>query len=73
MLTGRHSSVQVELLAGGRKKCLVVVEEKTDPRHCLTAEDVEVHHQAFLPLVVDLDLPVEGVLNELICIAVHVD
>ena len=58
MLTGGHSSVQVELLhvAGGRKRCLVVVEEETDPRRCPTAEGVEVHHQAFLPLVVDLDL-----------------
>ena len=56
--------MQVELLvAGGRKRCLVVVKEETDPRHCHTVEGVEVHHQAFLlPLaVVDLEQEVHAI------------
>ena len=58
--------VQVELVAGGRKRCLVV-EEETDPRHCHTAQGDDIHDQAFLPLVVVDLLQVvwaEGTLSE---------
>ena len=45
------------------------MEEETDPRHCHTAEGVEVRHQAFLPPMVVVGLlPIvvwaEGILNE---------